>query len=129
SGPIVALDPGGNPVVAETNGRVYKSMDNGLRWEQISKIKPANYIQSFGILHDGTMIAANNVGSPTVTEVIRTENSGRTWRTPIRIDPRPFDFMGGGNCMRITQPTDGPAVMTTGNLYLTALEKFGLDLP
>ncbi|MBM3802385.1 MAG: exo-alpha-sialidase [Acidimicrobiia bacterium] len=120
SNPTVCLDPQGNPVAASVQGSIYRSSDQGRHWELIGRT-PQGGIQSFGLLRDGTMLAASSVGAERRVDVFRSEDGGETWSDAIRIDPSPFDFMGAGNCMRINQLPDGTVLMTCGNLFHSKL--------
>ena len=126
SGPIVCLDPRGNPVVAAQQGQIYRSTDRGRSWAQISQVPvPGDgQIESLGILRDGTMLVGRFSSSPSRVSVLRSGDGGTTWSAPISIDPSPFDWMGGANCYRINQLPEGTVLMTCGFL---ANSKLGLD--
>ena len=139
TGAIVAINNEGNPVVAMESGQLYISYNSGRDWRQIGLIpKGGGRVQSFGILGDGTMLAALTVpvGDITTTAdaapsrsrvvVLRSIDKGLSWGVPIAVDSSPFDIMGLGNCMRIIQLRDKTVIMTAGNLYQSGHK---LDLP
>ena len=120
--PVVCLDPDGNPVVA-ADSSIYRSVDNGRMWDKISQVPAGRTVEAFGILSDGTMLFANSTGVG--NDVFRSEDKGKTWGRPTRVDPSPFDYMGGGQCYRINQMPDGTVFMTCGCLVHSLLPGAG----
>ncbi|HMJ25311.1 MAG TPA: hypothetical protein VK475_05760 [Pyrinomonadaceae bacterium] len=80
-----------------TAGGIFKSIDNGKTWRQLSSGLPAGIIQANLAIAPSTpnrLIAS--VASPGAVNLFRSDDAGETW-TIITKDPRPAGRIGGGD--------------------------------
>jgi hypothetical protein len=107
AGATMALDSDHNPVVCLGNGQIYRSQDSGRTWKHIGSVAHNGWIQSFGILRDGAMLAMTGLN------VYRSEDEGKTWSGPGRLGmPSSFNVMGADECQRVNQLPDGTVLIT-----------------
>lgn len=112
--------PWENSVWAGTNGGIFKSVDGGTTWEQLTNglphviqanlaISPADHRRLYATVAFAERPGAS--GSRGATGIFRSDDAGRTW-TRITTDARPAGRIGGGDLpMPIPHPKDADTVI------------------
>ncbi len=112
--------PWENSVWAGTNGGIFKSVDGGTTWEQLTNglphviqanlaISPADHRRLYATVAFADRPGAS--GSRGATGIFRSDDAGRTW-TRITTDARPAGRIGGGDLpMPIPHPKDADTVI------------------
>ena len=90
--------PWENGAWAGTNGGIFKSIDGGTTWRQLTKGLPAEGIVQADVAvapSDGNRLYAT-VANPQTVRIYRSDDAGENW-TVITTDNRPAGRIGGGD--------------------------------
>jgi photosystem II stability/assembly factor-like uncharacterized protein len=90
--------PWENGAWAGTNGGIFKSIDGGTTWRQLTRGLPAEGVVQADIAiapSDGSRIYAT-VANPQTVRIYRSDDAGENW-TQITTDNRPAGRIGGGD--------------------------------
>jgi len=80
-----------------TGGGIYKSIDGGTKWTQLTKGLPADMIQAHIAIAASTPVRLiATIGTKAGTSIVRTDDAGASW-TVITRDARPASRIGGGD--------------------------------
>ena len=90
--------PWENGAWAGTNGGIFKSIDGGTTWKQLTRGLPAEGVVQADIAvapSDGSRIYAT-VANPQTVRIYRSDDAGENW-TVVTTDNRPAGRIGGGD--------------------------------
>ena len=90
--------PWENGAWAGTGGGLYKSVDGGRTWTQLTKGLPEEGVVQADVavaMADGNRLYAS-VANPRSVGIYRSDDAGESW-TRITVDPRPAGRIGGGD--------------------------------
>src|SRR3989441_891644 len=100
-----------------TGGGIYKSIDNGKTWNQLSGGLPEGIVQAnIGIAPSNTNRLMASVATPNGVNLYRSDDAGTTWAI-ITKDPRPAGRIGGGDlCVPRFSPKDPEVVIVSSTV-------------
>ena len=108
--------PWENGVFNGDNGGIFKSVDGGKTWRQLTKGLPTNIVQaniSIAPSSPKTLFAA--VRTKTIAKLYRSEDGGETWNGTTD-DPRPGLGIGGGDLPVVRFDPKNPQIVYSASV-------------
>jgi photosystem II stability/assembly factor-like uncharacterized protein len=108
--------PWENGVFNGPGGGIFKSIDGGKTWRQLSKGLPGNIVQANIAIAPSapkTLFAA--VGTKTIGKLYRSDDAGETWSGPTD-DPRPGLAIGGGDLPVVRFDPKNPQIVYSASI-------------
>ncbi|MBA3386170.1 MAG: glycoside hydrolase, partial [Chthoniobacterales bacterium] len=99
-----------------TNGGIFKSIDGGTTWQQLTNGLPADVVQAnIAIAPSSPQTLFAAVGSKAGSKLFRSENAGETW-TVATDDARPGTGIGGGDLPVVRFDPKNPDVVYSASV-------------
>jgi photosystem II stability/assembly factor-like uncharacterized protein len=100
-----------------TNGGIYKSINNGFDWQQLSGGLPKEIIQAhIAISQSNPKMLFASVATKDGVKLYRTDDAGANW-TVATTDPRPAGRIGGGDLsVPIIDPKNPDTIIVTSTV-------------
>jgi photosystem II stability/assembly factor-like uncharacterized protein len=108
--------PWENGVFNGDGGGIFKSIDNGKTWRQLTKGLPSNIVQANIAIAPSapkTLFAA--VRTKTIAKLYRSDDAGETWRGTTD-DPRPGLGIGGGDLPVVRFDPKNPQIVYSASV-------------
>jgi photosystem II stability/assembly factor-like uncharacterized protein len=99
-----------------TNGGIFKSIDGGMTWNQLSKGLPDKIVQAnLAVAASSTRTLFATVRTPIVSKLYRSEDGGDSWVNTTN-DPRPAAGIGGGELPVVRFDPKNPAIVYSASV-------------
>jgi photosystem II stability/assembly factor-like uncharacterized protein len=99
-----------------TNGGIFKSIDGGTTWQQLTNGLPADIVQAnIAIAPSSPQTLFATVGIKAGSKLFRSENAGETW-TVATDDARPGTGIGGGDLPVVRFDPKNPDVVYSASV-------------
>jgi photosystem II stability/assembly factor-like uncharacterized protein len=108
--------PWENGVFNGNGGGIFKSVDGGKTWRQLTKGLPDNIVQAnlaIALSAPKTLFAA--VGTKTIAKLYRSDDGGETWHGTTD-DPRPGLGIGGGDLPVVRFDPKNPQIVYSASI-------------
>jgi photosystem II stability/assembly factor-like uncharacterized protein len=108
--------PWENGVFNGNGGGIFKSVDGGKTWRQLSKGLPDNIVQAnIAIALSAPKTLFATVRTKTIAKLYRSDDGGETWRG-ITDDPRPGLGIGGGDLPVVRFDPKNPQIVYSSSI-------------